>query len=288
VDGLGSTRALTDSNGLVSDRYAYEAFGEIIKQLGNTKNFYLFAGEQRDPNLGLDYLRARYLDVNSGRFIRKDTYEGRINEPQTLNLYIYAHANPANIIDPTGLFGLGDISAAYTIRDILANIQIDFGFNLLSAAMGGDTDSVLSAGLAVIFPIVGSITKKVPQLIGGAAQQEKLNRIWGDTSSQALRASMIASGIKDPGFSAAHHIVAGSDKRYGNIAGIARTRLAQLGISAKDPANGIFLNRYYHDYIHTPVYYAEVNRRILAANKHTVRDVLKQIGKDIQEYKFPF
>jgi len=48
------------------------------------------------------------------------------------------------------------------------------------------------------------------------------------------------------------------------------------------------LNRYYHDYIHTPVYYAEVNRRILAANKHTVRDVLKQIGKDIQEYKFPF
>ncbi|NCT42819.1 MAG: RHS famlily protein, partial [Microcystis aeruginosa G11-09] len=288
VDGLGSTRALTDINGLVSDRYAYEAFGEIIKQLGNTKNLYLFAGEQRDPNLGLDYLRARYLDVSTGRFIRKDTYEGRINEPQTLNLYIYAHANPANIIDPTGLFGLGDISAAYTIRDILANIQIDFGFNLLSAAMGGDTDSVLSAGLAVIFPIVGSITKKVPGLIGGAAQQEKLNRIWGDTSSQALRASMIASGIKDPGFSAAHHIVAGSDKRYGNIAGIARTRLAQLGISAKDPANGIFLNRYYHDYIHTPVYYAEVNRRILAANKHTVRDVLKQIGKDIQEYKFPF
>ncbi|NCS57186.1 MAG: RHS famlily protein, partial [Microcystis aeruginosa G11-04] len=288
VDGLGSTRALTDINGLVSDRYAYEAFGEIIKQLGNTKNLYLFAGEQRDPNLGLDYLRARYLDVSTGRFIRKDTYEGRINEPQTLNLYIYAHANPANIIDPTGLFGLGDISAAYTIRDILANIQIDFGFNLLSAAMGGDTDSVLSAGLAVIFPIVGSITKKVPGLIGGAAQQEKLNRIWGDTSSQALRASMIASGIKDPGFSAAHHIVAGSDKRYGNIACIARTRLAQLGISAKDPANGIFLNRYYHDYIHTPVYYAEVNRRILAANKHTVRDVLKQIGKDIQEYKFPF
>ncbi|MFM7367547.1 MAG: hypothetical protein ACKO2Z_07065, partial [Sphaerospermopsis kisseleviana] len=55
VDGLGSTRALTDINGLLTDAYAYEAFGEIIKQLGNTNNLYLFAGEQRDPNLGLDY-----------------------------------------------------------------------------------------------------------------------------------------------------------------------------------------------------------------------------------------
>ena len=284
VDGLGSTRALTDINGLLTDAYAYEAFGEIIKQLGNTQNSYLFAGEQRDPNLSLDYLRARYLDINSGRFIRKDTYEGRINEPQTLNQYVYAHANPANIIDPTGLFGLGDISAAYTIRDILANIQIDFGFNLLSAAMGGDTDSGLSAGLAVLFPIVGSTTQKLPGLLGGAAKQEKLNKIWGNTSSRALRASMIAAGIKDPGWSAAHHIVAGSAKG----AKIARTRLAQLGIPASHPANGVFLNQYYHERLHSPVYYKEVNRRILAANKNTVISVLKQIGKEIQEGKFPF
>jgi hypothetical protein len=33
---------------------------------------YLFAGEQRDRNLGLDYLRARYLSFNAGRFYGRD------------------------------------------------------------------------------------------------------------------------------------------------------------------------------------------------------------------------
>ena len=106
VDGLGSTRALTDINGLLTDAYAYEAFGEIIKQLGNTQNSYLFAGEQRDPNLGLDYLRARYLDVNSGRFYGRDPFKGFYKNPITLNKYVYANTNPANIIDPSGNFGI--------------------------------------------------------------------------------------------------------------------------------------------------------------------------------------
>src|SRR4030095_3276262 len=48
VDGLGSTRALTDASGVVTDRYAYDAFGRTIGQVGSTGNVYLFAGEQRD------------------------------------------------------------------------------------------------------------------------------------------------------------------------------------------------------------------------------------------------
>jgi RHS repeat-associated protein len=104
VDGLGSTRALTDINGLLTDAYAYEAFGEIIKQLGNTQNSYLFAGEQRDPNLGLDYLRARYLNVNTGRFYGRDPFKGLYRNPITLNKYIYAGNNPTNFTDPSGKF----------------------------------------------------------------------------------------------------------------------------------------------------------------------------------------
>ena len=63
VDGLGSTRALTNASGVVTDRYVYDAFGRTIGQVGSTVNVYLFAGEQRDANVGLDYLRARYLSV---------------------------------------------------------------------------------------------------------------------------------------------------------------------------------------------------------------------------------
>jgi RHS repeat-associated protein len=115
VDGLGSTRALTDINGLLTDAYAYEVFGKIIKQLGNTQNSYLFAGEQRDPNLGLDYLRARYLDVNSGRFYGRDLFRGFYKNPTTLNKFIYANSNPVNIIDPSGKFGLTDFAIGFSI-----------------------------------------------------------------------------------------------------------------------------------------------------------------------------
>lgn len=123
VDGLGSTRALTDINGLLTDAYAYETFGEMTEQFGNTQNSYLFAGEQRDLHLGLDYLRARYLDVNNGRFYGRDLFKGFYINPITLNKYVYANQNPVNIIDPSGKFGVAAFAIGFSI-----------GFGLGSAA----------------------------------------------------------------------------------------------------------------------------------------------------------
>jgi len=51
-DGLGSTRALSNSSGAVTDRYIYDAFGRMIAQTGGTLNSYLFAGQQRDAATG--------------------------------------------------------------------------------------------------------------------------------------------------------------------------------------------------------------------------------------------
>jgi uncharacterized protein RhaS with RHS repeats len=67
TDGLGSTRAITDYVGLVTDRYTYDAFGEVLNQTGTFGNSFQFAGEQRDSATGLDYLRARYYDPCLGR-----------------------------------------------------------------------------------------------------------------------------------------------------------------------------------------------------------------------------
>jgi hypothetical protein len=52
---LGSTRAITDNVGLVTDRYTYDAFGGLLNQTGTFGNFFQFAGEQRDSATGLDY-----------------------------------------------------------------------------------------------------------------------------------------------------------------------------------------------------------------------------------------
>jgi RHS repeat-associated protein len=102
VDGLGSTRALTNTSGVVTDRYIYDAFGRTIGQVGTTGNVYLFAGEQRDENLGLDYLRARCLDVALGRFDQRDRIAVGQGDPIQLDAYAYAADDPVNKLDPAG------------------------------------------------------------------------------------------------------------------------------------------------------------------------------------------
>lgn len=51
---------------------------------------------------GLYYFGARYYDPEIGRFITRDRKQGRINNPKTLNRYVYCANNPMKYIDPDG------------------------------------------------------------------------------------------------------------------------------------------------------------------------------------------
>jgi RHS repeat-associated protein len=101
-DGLGSTRALTNSAGAVTDTYTYDASGDLTGSTGVTTNEFLYAGYQTDVALGQDYLRARYLDTAAGRFTSRDTVDGSLNDPVTQNHYLYASADPVDNTDPSG------------------------------------------------------------------------------------------------------------------------------------------------------------------------------------------
>jgi RHS repeat-associated protein len=101
-DGGGNVRFLTDAAGAVTDTYDYDAFGNLLNVTGATPNNYLYRGEQFDPDLGLYYLRARYYNPATGRFLTRDPEAGNRIDPGTLHRYIYATADPINQIDPTG------------------------------------------------------------------------------------------------------------------------------------------------------------------------------------------
>jgi RHS repeat-associated protein len=101
-DGEGSVRQLTNSAGAVTDTYNYDAFGNLLNSTGTTPNNYLYRGEQYDPDLGLYYLRARYYNPLTGRFMSRDPEDGKAKDPKTLHKYLYAGGDPVNAKDPTG------------------------------------------------------------------------------------------------------------------------------------------------------------------------------------------
>ena len=72
-DGAGSVRQLTNAAISVTDTYEYDAFGNAVNKTGTTPNNYLYRGEQYDPDLGLYYLRARYYNPSTGRFLSVGT-----------------------------------------------------------------------------------------------------------------------------------------------------------------------------------------------------------------------
>jgi RHS repeat-associated protein len=139
-DGLGSVRSISDSNGNLLETYEYDTYGTLIglakhnstsgllescpiaySESPITQSDYLFTGEQWDADLGMFFLRARYLNTNTGRFHSQDTYEGRNGEPLTLHKYLYAHNNPVMFTDPSGQFILEIMLAIgmdMTIRNI--------------------------------------------------------------------------------------------------------------------------------------------------------------------------
>jgi len=101
-DGGGNVRNLTGSAGTVTDTYEYDAFGNSFTVTGSTPNNYLYRGEQFDSDLGLYYLRARYYNPNTGRFLSRDPEEGQAKIPASLHKYLYASGDPVNRFDPRG------------------------------------------------------------------------------------------------------------------------------------------------------------------------------------------
>jgi len=101
-DGGGNVRQLTNLAGAVTDTYEYDAFGNKINSTGTTPNNYLYRGEQYDGDLGLYYLRARYYNPATGRFMSRDPEDHAPTAPNQLHKYLYAGGDPVNAFDPTG------------------------------------------------------------------------------------------------------------------------------------------------------------------------------------------
>lgn len=189
-DGHGSVRLLMDSTGAITDRYDYDAFGNLINQTGSTPNLYQYSGEQNDPNLAFYYLRARYLSQSTGRFWTMDSDDVNEQDPEqpiTLHKYLYADANPSNVIDPSGHQGIDDIGLASLVVDI-----IDI-FSTIEEPRGG---SVIDSSKASITSCQVNLDTFASTLTGNTSGAT----VSGHNCSHAVYVALQAGGANFDGY----------------------------------------------------------------------------------------
>jgi len=98
-DALGSVRQATDGAGAVVSSREWSPYGV---EAGGAQVGLGYTGECFDGNVGMVYLRARWYEPGVGRFTRRDPWEGKQDEPQTLHAYVYVRNNAVNFTDPSG------------------------------------------------------------------------------------------------------------------------------------------------------------------------------------------
>jgi RHS repeat-associated protein len=141
ADGLGSVRALTDEAGAVTDRYDYEAFGQLAAREGTDPQPYLFAGESLDPNSGWYYNRARWMDPSVGRFGSVDPWLGNASDPTSLHRYSYAASDPTNRSDPSGRFSTPEL----LMTALLVGLFASAFYGIRTALAGGSVGKIAKA-----------------------------------------------------------------------------------------------------------------------------------------------
>jgi RHS repeat-associated protein len=150
-DALGSTRLLTDGTGSVTDTYDYDGYGGLVSASGATNPPYLFTGERFEPSVGLYDLRARNYSPAVGRFLGRDPAAPKRGDPRSAHPFLYAHADPVNLTDPTGrsttLVEQMQVVAQYGLQTVAdCGVKVAQGCRLKGLAEG----YAQVAGLAVI------------------------------------------------------------------------------------------------------------------------------------------
>jgi RHS repeat-associated protein len=168
-DVRGDVRLVTDEAGAVTDTFTYSVDGEVAARTGTTPVSVGWNGEYTDPTTGMVWLRARWYDPTSARFITADPWQGNPASPVSLNRYLYANADPINNTDPSGLF-------TGTLAEQDATIALQLEINSISSAYYLGLLSTLRTATMILAATAGVLTT------GGAAYWLTTNQAGDPTN----------------------------------------------------------------------------------------------------------
>ncbi|MEF2964805.1 RHS repeat-associated core domain-containing protein [Paenibacillus sp. M1] len=187
-NGHGDVVGLTDSQGNQLNTYTYDIWGNPEIEEETVPNVFRYSGEYWDNTTDLQYLRARWYDPNAGRFVSKDSYEGEISNPLSLNLYSYVENNPLIYTDPSGhkLYVEADnkgkfvytISANMQVSDEYIKFVMDYETYHRTPYRGQDRQN-LTIGY-------GHVIKKGEDFGDGLTQQQAMELLKKDINERAI------------------------------------------------------------------------------------------------------
>ncbi|MEW6745504.1 MAG: RHS repeat-associated core domain-containing protein [Planctomycetota bacterium] len=187
ANDIGNVLALTDRNGQITDRYGYTPFGLLWGREGATGNPFTYVGalgvmEEAD---GLYFMRARFYDPETGRFLGKDPVEGALTAPQGLHRYVYGENDPVRMLDPTGKF----------LREIIDIIEVLLDLYDTSST-GSDITAPFEAGMGEIADSSNQLVSDIEHGTSGNWTGDLNQNMWKTSPTLAK-----ILGIPDPGCS---------------------------------------------------------------------------------------
>jgi len=201
TDGLGSTTAITDADGDVVKRFAFDAWGKRLDlnlstltpspvTSSNNGNFTRgYTDHEHLDDFNLIHMNGRVYDPVLGRFLSADPHVDGAYDSQGYNRYSYVGNNPMNATDPSGYFKFKDIIpaivgivvAAVTIVAIVAS-----GGTAITGV--GSFFSALKAGLTTTAAIWGGAA-------GGFASGFSGSLLNGGSIGDAFKAGVIGAAV---------------------------------------------------------------------------------------------
>jgi len=223
-NGHGDVVKLVDSAGNIKNRYEYDIYGKVTNAAENgIPNPMRYAGQYYDSESGLYYLRARYYDPRIGRFISEDTYKGKIEDPSTLNLYVYCQGNPIKYNDLSGhIVGtvIGTISGGVVGGVKAALMHTDIRSGIVSGAVSG---AIAGAAVDIAVATGGTGAAVIVAAAAGGGVGSFTGDIIDQAGNQLAKGQEISIDLKSAAVSGGVGTVTGA---IGGATGVILTKAA--------------------------------------------------------------
>jgi RHS repeat-associated protein len=209
-DETGNVLFVTNSGGAVIASYAYGPYGQLLSSTGAIDNAFTWQGQfgvMREGASDLYYVRARWYDSVTGRFLSRDPI--RSLGPRSTNPYQYALGDPEGYSDPTGLYaGRVKHGADLVVRDPFVGLRSGLTESYLfwrrevynatrsheaAAALGVPTSPLDPHGVdegRTGVDLYEAIKKRVALIFGAPNEvslEDQDNEMWGREIEESIR-----------------------------------------------------------------------------------------------------